>query len=419
MKKFNLFELLILVLFLLAFFASACKKELSIENKTSIENAKEWYLKLTANSRTTFKASDDMTESIVTQFDWNNAKIYDFSDGKEVIGTPIIIKKANNKTVSGSFMLLVYKTDNQYHSQIIYNEKDNYYSKTAMNSDIEASFIVGQNNNALRSLAKSKKMRSNSSDGRLMNMPIDETLCIDWYWIETITWPDGYVSVDETYLYTTCSSPGHSGSGGSDNSVSLSFVVVDSLVSPCMEAAFSKFSDTKINSYITNLYDKLYVGTNSSINLKIKEAANLSTQNSGNVPAYSTFNVNNNTWEITLSNNFFSGNTYKMSQEAWAQIIVHELLHGFIAKEEPNINHAELDHAYIFRSYVDATKDFLMGAYGMTAGDALGLSLNGIRDLWAYPDFEALSVSKYGLNNTQVNATFDKYTKESGGTKCN
>ena len=49
----------------------------------------------------------------------------------------------------------------------------------------------------------------------------------------------------------------------------------------------------------------------------------------------------------------------------------------------------------------------------------LTLSLNGIRDLWGYQGFEALSISKYGVNNSQVDAAFEKYTKGTGGTKCN
>lgn len=213
MKKFNLFKVLILVS-CITFFAIACKKELTTENKNPIENAKSWYIDHKSNSKTAFKASNDATESIATQFDWDNAKVYNFSDGKEVIATPVKMAKPNNKTVPGSFMLLIYKTDNQYHSQIIYNENDNYFSKTATKSDIEASFMIGQKNNELRSLAKSKATLSNPSGGKIMNMPIDETLCIDWYLIETITWPDGYVSVDETYLYTTCPSVGGGGGGG-------------------------------------------------------------------------------------------------------------------------------------------------------------------------------------------------------------
>lgn len=113
-------------------------------------------------------------------------------------------------------MLLIYKTDNQYQSQIIYNGKDNYFSKTATKADIEASFMTGQKNNELRSLAKSRATLSNPTNGKIMNMPIDETLCIDWYLIETITWSDGSTSVDETYLYTTCPSGGGGGGGGTE-----------------------------------------------------------------------------------------------------------------------------------------------------------------------------------------------------------
>lgn len=198
----------------ITFFAIACKKELTTENKNPIENAKSWYIDHKANSKTAFIASNDITENIATQIDWENTKVYNFSDGKEVIATPVNMAKPNNKTVPGSFMLLIYQTNGEYQSQMIYNQKDNYFSENASKSDIEASFMVVQKNNELRSLAKSKATLSNPSGGKIMNMPIDETLCIDWYLIETITWPDGYVSVDETYLYTTCPSVGGGGGGG-------------------------------------------------------------------------------------------------------------------------------------------------------------------------------------------------------------
>lgn len=215
MKKFNLFKVLILVS-CITFFAIACKKELTTENKNPIENAKSWYIDHKANSKTAFIASNDITENIATQIDWENTKVYNFSDGKEVIATPVNMAKPNNKTVPGSFMLLIYQTNGEYQSQMIYNQKDNYFSENASKSDIEASFMVVQKNNELRSLAKSKKTLLNPSNGKVMNMPIDETLCIDWYLIETITWPDGYVSVEETYLYTTCPPSGGGGGGGTN-----------------------------------------------------------------------------------------------------------------------------------------------------------------------------------------------------------
>lgn len=228
MKKLNLFKMLILVS-CIAFFAIACKKELTTKNGSTIENAKSWYIDHTANSKTTLNASNDATESIATQFDWNTAKIYNFSDGKEVIATPVNMVKPNNKTVPGSFMLLVFKDNNEYHSQMIYNQKDNYFGETASKSDIEVSFMVAQKNKELMSLAKSKEKLHNNANGKVMVAENTPVVCTDWYWVIYICDDEGNFLelIDEIYLNTTCTEGTGDGGGGGNEIGIVDPIVLD------------------------------------------------------------------------------------------------------------------------------------------------------------------------------------------------
>lgn len=79
----------------------------------------------------------------------------------------------------------------------------------------------------------------------------------------------------------------------------------------------------------------------------------------------------------------------------------------------------DLDHLFIFKSLVDPTRDLLVSAFGMDPLMALKLSLTGIRDNWAYNDFDSLCVSTYGVNLNSIDSTYNAYTSGTLGKKCN
>lgn len=93
----------------LILFTAGCKKDTAVEKENLLDNAKAWYLKANANSKTSLKASNDKSESLTTEFLWNTAKTYKFSDGKEVVGVQINAIMSNKYDAPGSYMLIVYK----------------------------------------------------------------------------------------------------------------------------------------------------------------------------------------------------------------------------------------------------------------------------------------------------------------------
>ena len=193
--------------------------------------------------------------------------------------------------------------------------------------------------------------------------------------------------------------------------------VINDLKDPCKIAAHEAISNQKINNLIAVWYNKFFVDKTATMDIQLKEGANI-TVNNQLVPAYTAFNTDANRWETTLSSTYFAGNEYHMSKEAYGQIIVHEILHTYISKEWPEIAASHQDHLFIFKNLVNPTKDLLKEAFGMSEPDALGLALNGIQDNWKYTDFESLCSQAYGLGLADVKASFDKFTKGTGGTKC-
>lgn len=260
--------------------------------------------------------------------------------------------------------------------------------------------------------------------------------CIDWYLVTTFYWSDGSSSTYWTYLYTNCGNPcalarnavsrdGYSvlkmydcsngGGGGSLNVLTVD-TVENNLNKPCIDSALKKVTSSEVKNYITNLYTKTFVGFGSHLNLTIKDAPNLTVNGHTDFP-YSTHT--SDTWEISLNSDYLTNPNFNMSQEAWGQIIIHEILHSFIFQYSNEVFKDGYSHIVIFRDLVEPSKLLLMSAFGMSEADALRLSLNGMKDNWGYGDFESLCNQTYGVGQTDIQATFDDYTKGIKGTKCN
>jgi hypothetical protein len=107
-----------------------------------------------------------------------------------------------------------------------------------------------------------------------------------------------------------------------------------------------------------------------------------------------------------------------MSQQAWAQIIAHEIVH--VAIMANNLTPVPgTDHLVMFANFIEPMRDLLEDAFSLSADDALKLALSGMNDLWGYSDFAQMCQDKYGLSLSDIQAGLANYTTGSGGTKCN
>lgn len=218
---------------------------------------------------------------------------------------------------------------------------------------------------------------------------------------------------DPCLLYGECGGGGDGGGdGGSPNPVQS---VVNTLTDPCKVAALGSITNGNLQNFVTSFYNNHLIPTDSKFNLVIKESPNI-TVNGQPAAAYTT-SLGNNTWEITISSTYYTAaNGYNMSQQAWAQVIAHEIIHVAILAN--NVNPGGNDHALMFMNFIEPMKNLMKDAFGMSESDALGLALTGMNDLWGYADFDQLMFDKYGKHTADVQATLDLYTKGTGGTKC-
>jgi hypothetical protein len=107
-----------------------------------------------------------------------------------------------------------------------------------------------------------------------------------------------------------------------------------------------------------------------------------------------------------------------MSQEAWGQIIIHEILHSFINRFWPQIARDHLDHLFVFKNFTEPTRDLLIKAFGMDSTTAIKLALNGIKDNWGYSDLAQMCLNKYGVTLDEIDAVYKEYTSGIKGRKC-
>jgi hypothetical protein len=165
------------------------------------------------------------------------------------------------------------------------------------------------------------------------------------------------------------------------------------------------------------------VGPNSPINIKFDEQSNLTKirgDGSGiidTLPAMTTHTPGSNNYKITMNNSYLTYTGYNMSKEAWGQMIIHEILHIFITNAQLKLD-VTGDHLFMFKNFINPSRDLLVSSFGISQSDATDLALNGLGDLWQFSDFETLCVNTYGRTQTQILATEDDYTKKTKGKKC-
>lgn len=211
MKKLHLSRILLIASFI-TLFAISCKKDQSADNP--VEDAKSWYLKSTANTKSSLKSNRGAIKDVTQDIQWNNAQLYNLEDGTEVLGTPMVITLDKGIKAKGSYMLLISKTNGAYSSLIAYNENKDYF-----NSSLTASTVKKIYKSTLELSLAHKDMsvsRSNSNpNNKLMTVPAED-YCIDWYLTTYLydEWGNVVEILSEVYLYTTCIENGGGGGGG-------------------------------------------------------------------------------------------------------------------------------------------------------------------------------------------------------------
>src|SRR5690606_17997714 len=178
--------------------------------------------------------------------------------------------------------------------------------------------------------------------------------------------------------------PGGGGGGGilppDEPDPIVTVEVINNLTSECFKQFVSRIGNSKLKSEIAKLYQNTFVGTNKIFNIKFQEQLNLQHQGQS-VPAYSQIDPNNsNTWVVTLNTTYANIGT----QESWGQAILHEILHGFIEKNDLNFTNNTTwsqEHEIMLTDWITQTQSALAEIYELSNYDALALSLQGMNDI--------------------------------------
>ncbi len=199
------------------------------------------------------------------------------------------------------------------------------------------------------------------------------------------------------------------------------------LTDPCHIAAFDKIGSEKIKAELIKMYTQTYVGTNKVHNLTLWSSSYVpSSDGQGVVLAGSDIDpAQPNTWNIYLSVNTL-GNT--LSQEAWVGMILHELVHSFIQKNDIGFNPFDRNnthHTTMLNNWIIQIKDALKEICGMPDADALALALRGFDNIFkdeATGEFLPEMITKvqemFGVNLNDAKTLADKYYNGQKGTVC-
>ena len=270
--------------------------------------------------------------------------------------------------------------------------------------------------------------------------------CINWFWEYYVNG----VLVYEEYAFTTCSGDcqetfgkwkgndngggifiiGCGGGGGGSGYLPETLLTIDSVAVNLSDTCFinlvSQITNTKIKTEITKMFLRTFIGFGHSANILFMEDNTL--VNTDNSPRASSSSVQNGVWTIRLNPIYGSSN---VSKEFWASVVIHELVHGFIAiykSQGPPLTQYQ-SHEFMFQNTIDQMSEFLTENFGLSQVNANALALGGLDqvltrenangDIVFKQQYDAMAQSRYGISLQDALVIRENYKSGSSGTICN
>lgn len=280
-------------------------------------------------------------------------------------------------------------------------------------------------------------------DGKLLyknNIQQVVNQCINWYWQYYV---NGLL-VYEEYAFTTCSGDCQEtfgkwngvnggdgvfiiscgGGAGGSSSGYQTVVTVDSVTSyltqPCLIDALNAISDTTLKNQLTKLYQQTFVGIGKTHSLLISQVASTYNQFPGQSHPYPG---STSTWEIQLN----SGYNHLFTKELWGSIILHEMVHGFIQKNDLDFSPTSQfsnSHEIMLQKWITQLQSALVESFNISENDAFALSIAGFDDILdeTSPTFKNALRNwvdqNFPINYDQAVTITDKYLNQTSGTIC-
>lgn len=183
--------------------------------------------------------------------------------------------------------------------------------------------------------------------------------------------------------------PPPTGGGGWTQPASLLSVDASQIVDPCLQALIQTIGESGHQSFILKTYFNHQFnasGTQKKYKVKYLTNTTLIGNNGQPVPGSSTVNIlpdGTNEVEITLNPSFFQYTT----KEWVTSIILHELFHGIIVVERPDLTTQALQHTWMFNNLAPlAVAQAIEELYpGIDLHHAIALGMGGMSEGYLIP----------------------------------
>lgn len=438
---------------IVTFLFCSCVKQNFYERNTQLSQLKEnlvQWLKNQQDSANTNPWIDTLRNAI----QWNQATTQSFGPGRTITAIPLSSKITSEHCHKGtdtqSYLSIVQETST---GQIRFCNVVNMEKQSQSTAQTSLHYISNiYNANAegysgffsVLTVFKRILFEVNYDDGRLTSFsrPMSNYIfpahvskdyspqtvrnCTDWFLVTTYYWSDGTTSQTSEYVYTMCNGEMTRNPDGGDpgnGSATVDLVdfgpVINHVTNPCLLNMLSKVNATSMENFVTQLYTTTFEGYGHQLNLTLTEDPNLQYAG-GTIPDP------NNTSNVTISfNKTFFPNA---SQEIWANIYIHELIHNFIDQNNLGTNFVHnqfAEHEQMIMYWVSDAKQLLMQLYpNLSDLDLTGLALGGVQNVLkgngycSDVDWDAFLQQKYSITTEQVDSVIGAYENGTAGTNC-
>ncbi len=197
--------------------------------------------------------------------------------------------------------------------------------------------------------------------------------------------------------------------------------VIKELPSPCPSASYDKLTAPRLKNVLVNMYTETFVGTGSTHSLYIHEVSGLPATKPAESGPLST---NSNIWEIRLN----ADQTNLYTQEYWGSLILHEIVHGFIRKNNlafNAINTFDNNHKAMLTSWINLSERALIESYGLSPYNARALALGGLDNVFTMntpainQEIINWTQTTYSVNLITAITVREKFRNKTLGTACN
>ena len=435
---------------LIVFFA--CSKKGLLENNRAVYDLREAANAWLEAKKDTSQSNARWIDSLKSSVQWTYAIIRSFRKTEKISVVPLnlvrIVSPLSESSQGQNYLVIIQGEDGKIRVGEIVKLGNNHISSSGEAANFISNILNANGEGysgyfTVLSIYKQLELELNYQNDKLASFarprfaPASQNSlptatvrnCTDWFLVTTYYWSDGSTTTSRDYVYTMCNGQmtrepdgGAPGNGNPTSNVDMVDFnpVKDSIVDPCLSAAIHKVTTVCMENLITQLYTDSYLGYNHQFNLTL-------TQNATRQDPAATATNPSHPNDVTITFNKAALNA-NASQETWASVYIHELIHSFIYQNNLSGDFSTTsfqDHQNMVTDWVNNFANLLISIFpNLSVSQANVLALSGVgdvllvNDLTPQPTWNAYVQSKYGVSVDDVTTTNDQFIAGTLGTHC-